>query len=369
MKILEVGNHAYPCVGGIESVIQDTASAMMERGHQVQIFTYNTCHASKSTLPPQEVWKNIPITRVSPRGLRFYPIPPIRPLVQKAREVDVVHVHGFGPWLDVLVLTKPWHGKPIILTTHGGFYHTPARGLLKKIYHRVFLPLILRGVEKVLFVGPADEEKFASLAGKKGQRFPNGIRLQTPARSGTQKQMHSVFVGRLSKNKHVEKLLDAFVFVHAQNPRARLHIAGEDWEGLQPSLEAHAQKLGLEKAVVFHGKCSHAQLARLYKECGIFVSASAYEGFGISTIEAMAAGCVPVLNDIPSFREFAEGERGILTHFEHAEEAGNAWSALLTLPKTKLALKRKKCVEYVKQFDQNALMDRLEKIYQHAGGV
>ena len=55
--------------------------------------------------------------------------------------------------------------------------------------------------------------------------------------------------------------------------------------------------------IVFMHTVSDSELAKLYREANAFVSASLMEGFGLPPLEAMANGCVPLLSDIPSFRE------------------------------------------------------------------
>jgi glycosyltransferase involved in cell wall biosynthesis len=44
-------------------------------------------------------------------------------------------------------------------------------------------------------------------------------------------------------------------------------------------------------------------LAALYREASVFVFLSEYEGFGLTPLEALAAGAAPVLMDTPVARE------------------------------------------------------------------
>ncbi len=57
------------------------------------------------------------------------------------------------------------------------------------------------------------------------------------------------------------------------------------------------------------GRVDRADLPNYYAAADVFVSGSHYEGSGYALIEAMSAGVVPVVTDIPSFRAIA-GDTG-----------------------------------------------------------
>ncbi len=58
-----------------------------------------------------------------------------------------------------------------------------------------------------------------------------------------------------------------------------------------------------DPAIRLTGELSHAELRRLMRRAAIFTSPARYEPFGLSVLEAAAAGCALVLGDIPTFRE------------------------------------------------------------------
>jgi alpha-1,3-mannosyltransferase len=87
--------------------------------------------------------------------------------------------------------------------------------------------------------------------------------------------------------------------------------------------------LGIGDRVTFVGPVSDADLIAEYARARVFVSASEHEGFGISAVEAMAAGCVPVLSDIAAFRRLVTpGANGVIVDFTDAEPAGAALAVL-----------------------------------------
>ncbi|MDP6348716.1 MAG: glycosyltransferase, partial [Chloroflexota bacterium] len=119
------------------------------------------------------------------------------------------------------------------------------------------------------------------------------------------------FFGAGGHSKRHDTLIAAFKQMVAENPQElegwELHVAGN--RGTRPVDAAYYA--GLERAVagtpvVLHPDLPFAELQDLYARAAIYWHASGYgqderrdpvkfEHFGITTVEAMAAGCVPVV--------------------------------------------------------------------------
>ena len=104
-----------------------------------------------------------------------------------------------------------------------------------------------------------------------------------------------LFVGRVAANKRHEDLLAAFALVREQHRDARLVLVGSPAStDYQRSLDAYANRLGIEDVVEFTGSVSDAELAGWYRNADVFLCVSEHEGFCVPIVEAMAAG-VPVV--------------------------------------------------------------------------
>ena len=107
--------------------------------------------------------------------------------------------------------------------------------------------------------------------------------------------------------------IDAIVRAFARLPDTRrgwiLEVAGAGSE--TAALQQLAQGLG--RRVEFTGMLAPAQLALAYRRCALFVSVPESDGTSVSLLEAMAAGCLPVLSDLPANREWVrDGLNGLL---------------------------------------------------------
>lgn len=111
----------------------------------------------------------------------------------------------------------------------------------------------------------------------------------------------AVFVGRISKEKGVFDLVEAWKKVVKAKSDAKLLIVGSGLE-LEPLKNAVALS-GLGRNVFVNGRCTDAELFRLLKQSKVFVFPSLFEGWGISVAEALACGLPVVAYDIPALRE------------------------------------------------------------------
>jgi alpha-1,3-mannosyltransferase len=110
---------------------------------------------------------------------------------------------------------------------------------------------------------------------------------------------------------------------------------------LKKELTKKVSKLGLSDRIKIIGEVSEEELHKIYSKAEYFVSASKYEGFGITAIEAMHYNCVTILNDIPTFRDFASHKRGYIIDFE-SEKATNQIEEIKKKNNTEVINKAKK---------------------------
>ena len=124
------------------------------------------------------------------------------------------------------------------------------------------------------------------------------------ARYGVADAPYILFVGKLSRRRHIPELLAAFREVSAEVPH-RLLLAGPNL--LQLDVEGHIAELGLEGRALYHGFVPDADVPLLYAGAGLFVLASEGEGFSLTTLEAMQSGVPVITLDRPNMIEVTEG--------------------------------------------------------------
>jgi len=111
--------------------------------------------------------------------------------------------------------------------------------------------------------------------------------------------------------KHIDRLIEAMPALLPQWPDLQLLIAGDGDD--RPRLQAIAEHLGVQAAVIFAGRIAEAELADHLRLATAFALPSSGEGFGIVFLEAL--GCDrPVLagNRDGSVDPLADGRFGLL---------------------------------------------------------
>ncbi len=138
-----------------------------------------------------------------------------------------------------------------------------------------------------------DESRFASIRAAREQRLKRreqdrGAEAVGPARS--QPAVQLLFVGHDFKRKGLAVALDLL----AQWPQAELTVVGGDPNDsrITPRMEARAAALGVRSRVRFLGPCD--TMERVYAAADLLLAPSAYEGFCLAVLEALACG-IPVV--------------------------------------------------------------------------
>jgi glycosyltransferase involved in cell wall biosynthesis len=107
-----------------------------------------------------------------------------------------------------------------------------------------------------------------------------------------------LFVGGRDAYKSFDVMLAAFSLVAADTEANLVAVGAPPTEAEQVRLD----ELGLRDRVRF-ARLSDADLVTAYQQALVFVFPSAYEGFGLPTLEAMACGCPVVTSTAPALVE------------------------------------------------------------------
>ena len=306
MRIVHVVRQFPPSVGGIEEVVAQLAAAQAAAGHTVGVVTLDRVFAEPArVLPAHDTMGAVRITRIPYRGSSRYPLAP--QALAHVRDADLVHVHAIDFFFDFLAAAAPLHRRPLVATTHGGFFHTPAHARLKRWWFSAITRRAARAYGALIACSQADEDLFRPLGHRRLRLIENGVDIAKFADRGAQTpHKRAIAIGRFSVNKRLDRVLDATAALVARDGDWRVTIAGAESDWTAARLHSEIAARGLDSIVTAIVRPTNAALAEAIGTASVFLSASDHEGFGVSLIEAMSAGLAPVVAGNAAFRAFSK---------------------------------------------------------------
>lgn len=143
-----------------------------------------------------------------------------------------------------------------------------------------------------------------------------------------------IYLGRLKHYKNIDVAIKAFDRILKLYPDAKLWIVGEGDE--DRNLEALVQNLGINNSVTFFGKVDEDKKAELLGSAWVALQPSMVEGWGITVIEANAAGTPVVASRVNGLVDsIQDGQTGILVTPKSVKEFAASMKFLTQNPKTR----------------------------------
>ena len=312
MRIAIFSDTFLPQVNGVASVAHQSAVTLGELGHDVCVFTVSKNNEkdfksiaegkfSVVTLPSVKA-PAYPGERMTiPIGTTLYKVKKFNP--------QIIHTHTpFSVGWEAVWAHKLF--KIPLVGTHHTFYDhylrhvkmdyewakKPSWKYVVAYYNRCDLALspskslanelISRGLKKPIEVLPNSVnvklfKPIASEAAKKKLKAKFSIKGKS-----------LVYMGRVSYEKSIDQVIEAFKLVVSKMPEVKLMIVGDGPE--RTYLEKLARELGVENKVFFTGFKHNNELVETLQANDIFLTASKSETFSLAVLEGMAVG-LPII--------------------------------------------------------------------------
>lgn len=132
---------------------------------------------------------------------------------------------------------------------------------------------------------------------------PPGVTPRAVPPAGGTRDPLVLYVGSLFNRRRLPDLIAAFALVTERLPTARLVIVGDDRTWPRQDLGVVAASYSVSDKVTILSYVPDDQLTALYARAAVFAFLSEYEGFGLTPLEALAAGVPVVVLDTPVARE------------------------------------------------------------------
>ena len=165
---------------------------------------------------------------------------------------------------------------------------------------------LLKKADKFISVSEFTARWLQELGAKRRDILVSGNGVDLKKISSFCQNLHSkvfdgVFVGRISSEKGIYSLVDAWRIVVSRWQGAHLAIVGEGPE--LETLKKKIQDLKLERNVMVFGGLPDEKMYKVLSRSKIFIFPSLFEGWGLAVAEALACGLPVVCYEIPALKE------------------------------------------------------------------
>ena len=321
-KIAMIGHKRIPSrEGGVEIVVYELATRMVQRGYQVDAYNRKGSHVSGKKFV-EKIGKNH-------KGIRIISIPTfengklnaivysffatIRALFGR---YDAIHYHAEGP-CSMLWIPKIF-GIRCVATIHGLDWQRAKWGNFATKVLKFGEKMAVKYADEIIVLSENMKEYFEKEYDRKTVYIPNGI--VKPERKeaelitknwNLEKDSYILFLARIVPEKGVHYLIEAYKKL---NTDKKLVIAGGSSHSSEYYKELKQMAADYEN-IIFTDFVGGQVLEELFSNAYCFVLPSDIEGMAIGLLEAMSYGNCCLVSDI---KENVEVVEDFAEHFEHS---------------------------------------------------
>ena len=369
LSVLLVHVWYWPHIGGGNQHVEHIARQLVARGHKATVWCADIPEHDEKRF----VRDGVDIIRLPPKRV-LGGIDPVVSIKDLDMNFDIVHLHDTLPVLIRRSVKRARKEKiPVVTTFHNDYIKTSLSG---KILKRVRWALQGRRTLHASNARIALTPYYAKHLKGRGVRksidvLPNGFEPVTedavrpstlPADEKDRPLL--VFVGRLSEQKGLDVLMDAWDSLCQQGePNARLAIAGSG--ELNEWLDDRIASSAYPQSIAKLGRVEDSEKRWLFEQAKGVLIPSRFEGLPTVLLEAMHAGAPTVMADVNDLgRLVTEPNAGLSVTPGDSDELVQAINALLEADENQLKTWSENGQEASKPYLWSNIVDDLLKVYK-----
>jgi len=353
MRILQITKYFYPAIsfGGPVQCTYNLSKYLVRRGHEVTVYATDALNINTRARITERC-KIIDGIKVfyfrNVAKIHGFFISPsmIRVLQNNLDAFDVVHLHEYRTFQNLVFHRLNRNCVPYVLSCHGEFQYTKESldaVLLRRLYEYGFGRKMAGDADRLLALTPVEAAQFlnSDIERNKIVVIPNGVApedfLDVPC-SGTFRKSYRIsngaiilYLGRIHEQKGIDVLVKAFALLSKGRNDVRLAIAGPD-DGFLNYLTKLVERLDLSGKVVFTGALDRKQVLAAYADASVIVYPSLHEGFAVVPLEAGIMGKPIIVSDVPALDFVRKGRFGLTVEYGNVDQLRDAIETLLDNP-------------------------------------
>ena len=355
-----LGVKTLPSASGVEKVVEEVGSRLVQRGHEVTVFT--RAHLAGTNEPSEYRGMHVRPTWSVPTKHFDAATHALAAALAMSGKTDVLHVHttNFAP---AVALSKV-RGIPVVVQSHGLDWKRSKWGRLASAYLQTSDAMSRHWSDALVVVSKTLERAYGQMSGCSPVYIPNGVaRWDAESKAelaplGLADKRYVLFAARLVPEKGCHVLIEAFRRLAPAD--VELVIAGDD---LYDGAYARQLKNSAGGGVRFVGAVLGPAFRALVQHAEIFVLPSDIEGLSTGLLEAMAAGKCIIASDLPENME-AVGDAALSFPAGDAAQLAASLSRALADPALRVAMGAAAARRVFGEYDWDASTRLLEETYE-----
>ena len=369
LSVLLVHVWYWPHIGGGNQHVEHIARQLVARGHKATVWCADIPEHDEKRF----VRDGVDVIRLPPKRV-LGGIDPIVSIKDLDMSFDIVHLHDTLPVLIRRSVKRARKEKiPVVTTFHNDYIKTSLGGkVLKRIRWALQGRRTLHASNARIALTPYYAKHLKGRGVRKSiDVLPNGFEpvAEDAVRPSTlpvdeQERPLLVFVGRLSEQKGLDVLMDAWDSLCQQGePNARLAIAGSG--ELNEWLDNRIAYSTYPQSIAKLGRVEDSEKRWLFEQAKGVLIPSRFEGLPTVLLEAMHAGAPTVMADVNDLgRLVTEPNAGLSVTPGDSNELVEAISALLEADENQLKTWSENGQEASKPYLWSNIVDDLLKVYK-----
>ncbi|MFC2017363.1 glycosyltransferase [Chloroflexota bacterium] len=384
MKVLQVIPYFVPAwgYGGPLPVCYGLSKELVQRGHEVTVYTTDALNAKNRIEMSEEIIDKIKVKRFKTLSNTlaynhniFFSPGMISMIRNNLKYFDIVHVHEYRTLQNTLIhrYAKKYN-IPYLLQAHGSLPRIAVKQKLKKLFDMLWGYKLLRDASKVIALTEIEAEQYKSMgvSEDKIEIVPNGVDLSEfeslPERGEFRRkygldnnQKLVLYLGRIHETKGLDLLVKAFANLPKDFNDVKLVIAGPD-DGYRLTLKKLIKELGIEGRVLSTGPLYEEEKIKAYVDADVFVTPSFY-GFPVTFLEACACGLPIITTTQAQGRlDWLDSQAGLTVSYDK-DQLGEAISRILNNDKMRREFGEKGKLLVREQFNWCKIAQKMEQVY------
>ena len=369
---MKIGITCYPSMGGSGIIATELGIKLAERGHVVHFITSNIPFRIRKPLP------NITFHQVEVNQYAVFRYAPYDiTLSTKIAEVideydlDILHMHYAVPHAVCGILGRQMAKKKdvkIMTTLHGtditvlGYDHTLRNGIKFGIEQSDLVTSVSNALAQQTYDIVQPDKDIVTI-----YNFVRETEFETKHDNSLKSYYNIqpeekvlIHVSNFRKVKRIDTIIDTFAKVRAEQP-AKLLLLGDGPELMDMKAKAH--EMNLQDDILFLGK--QDWVSEFYQMADLVLLLSEKESFGLTLLEAMKTGVVPIGSNAGGIKEVIKhGETGYIVDVGDSDAASRYALKLLNNPELYQRLQHNMLADIEQRFGSELITDQYEHYYQ-----